>query len=82
MRIWAFATATWNTTRSYFVSAAPCWETEKATEILRAGEMILILKGIFRRSMLCDYSEEENILLERKIRDQLTYVGDGEPATG
>jgi len=49
---------------------------------LRAGEMILILKGIFRRSMLCDYSEEENILLERKIRDQLTYVGDGEPATG
>jgi len=30
--------------------------------------------------MLCEESEEENILLELKIRDELTYVG--EPSSG
>ena len=52
------------------------WETEMGTVTLRAGEMIVIPKGITHRSMLCPESEEENILLELKVRDALTYVGD------
>ncbi len=66
----------------FCVQGALRWETEMGTETLRAVEMILIPKGISHRSMLCDESEEENILLELKIRDQLTYVGDAEPAKG
>ena len=56
------------------------WETELGTVTLNAGEMILIPKGITHRSMLCPESEAENILLELKIRDALTYVGDPDPA--
>ncbi len=56
------------------------WETELGTVTLHAGEMILIPKGISHRSMLCDESEEENILLELKISDELTYVGDDRPS--
>lgn len=52
------------------------WETEIGTVTLRAGEMILIPKGITHRSMLCPDSADENILLELKVRDALTYVGD------
>ncbi len=52
------------------------WETEMGTVTLRAGEMIVIPKGISHRSMLCPESEDENILLELKVRDALTYVGD------
>ena len=52
------------------------WETEMGVVILHPGEMILIPKGITHRSMLCEESEEENILIELKVRDQLTYVGD------
>jgi len=52
------------------------WETEMGSVILHPGEMILIPKGITHRSMLCDESEEENILIELKVRDKLTYVGD------
>ena len=51
------------------------WETEMATVTLKEGEMILIPKGITHRSMLCEESAEENILIELKIRDKLTYVG-------
>lgn len=51
------------------------WETEMGTVTLHAGEMILIPKGITHRSMLCEESEEENILLELKVRDELAYVG-------
>ncbi len=51
------------------------WETEMATVTLREGEMILIPKGITHRSMLCDESAEQNILIELKIRDKLTFVG-------
>ena len=46
-----------------------------ATVTLREGEMILIPKGIAHRSMLCEESAPENILIELKIRDKLTYVG-------
>ncbi len=52
------------------------WETEMGTVTLRAGEMIVIPKGISHRSMLCPDSVDENILLELKVRDALTYVGD------
>lgn len=53
------------------------WETELGTVTLRAGEMIVIPKGITHRSMLCDDSDEENVLIELKVRDALRYVGDG-----
>jgi quercetin dioxygenase-like cupin family protein len=46
------------------------------TVVLKAGEMIIIPKGITHRSLLCDDSEEENVLLELKVRDELEYVGD------
>ena len=52
------------------------WETELGTVTLREGEMILIPKGISHRSMLCEQSAEENILLELKIRDELIFVGE------
>jgi mannose-6-phosphate isomerase-like protein (cupin superfamily) len=51
------------------------WETELGTVTLREGEMILIPKGISHRSMLCEQSAEENILLELKVRDELEFVG-------
>ena len=53
------------------------WETELGAVTLRAGEMIVIPKGITHRSMLCDDSAEENVLIELKVRDALRYVGDG-----
>jgi mannose-6-phosphate isomerase-like protein (cupin superfamily) len=56
------------------------WETELGTVTLKAGEMIVIPKGITHRSMLCPESEEENILIELKVRDGLTYVGDKTPS--
>ena len=52
------------------------WETEMGTVTLHAGEMIVIPKGITHRSALCEESEAENILIELKVRDQLTFVGD------
>lgn len=55
------------------------WETEMGTVTIHAGEMILIPKGITHRSMLCPDSQDENILIELKIRDPLTYVGDRRP---
>jgi hypothetical protein len=52
------------------------WETELGTVTLHEGEMILIPKGITHRSMLCEDSAEENVLIELKVRDALQYVGD------
>jgi len=52
------------------------WETEMGTVTLRAGDMMLIPKGITHRSMLCDESDPQNILLELKLRDDLEYVGE------
>lgn len=52
------------------------WETELGSVTLHEGEMIVIPKGITHRSALCEESAEENILIELKIRDALTYVGD------
>jgi mannose-6-phosphate isomerase-like protein (cupin superfamily) len=62
----------------FCVKGALRWETEMGTVTLREGNMILIPKGITHRSMLCDESAEENVLLELKIRDALTFVGDPE----
>jgi|TARA_B100001964_G_scaffold29583_1_gene30378 oxalate decarboxylase/phosphoglucose isomerase-like protein (cupin superfamily) len=58
------------------VQGALRWETELGAVVLKAGEMILIPKGITHRSMLCEESAEENVLLELKVRDELEYVGD------
>lgn len=58
------------------VRGALRWETEMKTVILKEGEMIVIPKGISHRSMLCDDSLEENVLIELKVKDKLNYVGD------
>jgi mannose-6-phosphate isomerase-like protein (cupin superfamily) len=52
------------------------WETELGTVTMHEGDMILIPKGITHRSMLCEDSIEENVLIELKVRDELTYTGD------
>jgi hypothetical protein len=51
-------------------------ETEMKTVTLHAGEILVIPKGITHRSMLCNESEAENILIELKVRDSLAFVGD------
>ena len=61
----------------FCVRGALRWETEIGTVTLRAGQMILIPKGISHRSMLCAESAEENVLLELKIGEEITFVGGG-----
>lgn len=58
------------------VRGALRWETEMRTVVLKEGEMIVIPKGISHRSMLCEDSLEENVLIELKVKDKLNYVGD------
>ena len=58
------------------VRGALRWETEMGTVVLKEGEMILIPKGITHRSMLCAESLPENVLIELKVAEKLTYVGD------
>jgi hypothetical protein len=58
------------------VRGALRWETEMGTVTLREGEMIVIPKGISHRSMLCEESAAENVLVELKCTDLLNYVGD------
>lgn len=58
------------------VRGALRWETEMRTVILKEGELIVIPKGIGHRSMLCDESLEENVLIELKVQDKLKYVGE------
>ena len=60
----------------FCVRGALRWETEMGTTVLKEGDMMLIPKGITHRSMLCEESLEENVLLELKLTDKLTYVGD------
>jgi quercetin dioxygenase-like cupin family protein len=52
------------------------WETEMGTRTMRPGDMLFIPKGIAHRSMLCDGSAEENVLIELKVADDLTYAGE------
>lgn len=54
------------------------WETELGAVTLHPGEMIWIPRGVAHRSMLCDESAEENVLLELKIAEDLTFVAGGE----
>jgi mannose-6-phosphate isomerase-like protein (cupin superfamily) len=58
------------------VKGALRWETEMGTRTMRPGDMLFIPKGIAHRSMLCKDSSEENVLIELKVADDLTYVGD------
>ena len=60
----------------FCVRGALNWETELGTYILRPGDMLLIPRGISHRSMLCEESAEENVLVELKIGEQLTYIAD------
>jgi len=60
------------------VRGALRWETEMGTVVPKEGELILIPKGISHRSMLCEQSAPENVLIEPKCRDKLGYVGDNE----
>ncbi len=59
----------------FCVRGALRWETEIGTVTLKEGSMILIPKGIVHRSMLCEESVEENVLLELKIAEELSFVG-------
>jgi hypothetical protein len=58
------------------VRGALRWETEMGAVILKEGELIVIPKGITHRSMLCEQSLPENVLIELKCTDKLNYVGD------
>lgn len=58
------------------IKGALCWETEMGTRTMRPGDMLLIPKGIAHRSMLCEESLDENVLLELKLADDLIYTGD------
>ena len=44
-------------------------------KIMHPGDMLFIPKGIGHRSMLCEDSTDDNVLIELKIADELTYVG-------
>ena len=47
-------------------------------KIMHPGDMLFIPKGIGHRSMLCEDSTDDNVLIELKIADELTYVGGSE----
>ena len=59
----------------FCVKGALKWETEMGVKIMHPGDMLFIPKGIGHRSMLCEDSTDENVLIELKIADDLTYVG-------
>jgi len=60
----------------FCVKGALRWETEMGTKTMHPGDMLFIPKGIGHRSMLCEDSTDENVLIELKIADDLSYVGD------
>lgn len=60
------------------VKGALRWETEMGVRILKPGDMMLIPRGIAHRSTLCEESEAENVLVELKVSDALTYVAEDE----
>ncbi len=57
------------------VRGALRWETELGSHILLPGEVLQIPRGVAHRSALCEQSEDENVLIEVKIRGDLEYVG-------
>jgi hypothetical protein len=44
---------------------------------MQPGDKLYIPRGIGHRSMLCEDSTDDNELIELKIADDLTYVGEG-----
>ena len=60
----------------FCVKGALRWETEMGVRIVRPGDMLFIPRGIAHRSTLCEESEEENVLVELKISEELTYVAE------
>jgi oxalate decarboxylase/phosphoglucose isomerase-like protein (cupin superfamily) len=58
------------------IKGALRWETEMGTKTMHEGDMLFIPKGIAHRSMLCEDSAPENVLVELKLYDEVTYVGD------
>ena len=58
------------------VKGALRWETEMGIRIVRPGDMLFIPRGIAHRSTLCEESEEENVLVELKISEEITYVAE------
>ena len=60
----------------FCVKGALKWETEMGVKIMHPGDMLFIPKGIGHRSMLCEDSTDDNVLIELKIGDDLSYVGD------
>ncbi len=62
----------------FCVKGALKWETEMGVKIMHPGDMLFIPKGIGHRSMLCEDSTDDNVLIELKIADELTYVGEAD----
>jgi oxalate decarboxylase/phosphoglucose isomerase-like protein (cupin superfamily) len=60
----------------FCVKGALRWETEMGIRIVRPGDMLFIPRGIAHRSTLCEESEEENVLVELKISEEMTYVAE------
>ena len=60
----------------FCVKGALKWETEMGVKVMHPGDMLLIPKGIGHRSMLCEDSTDDNVLIELKIADELTSVGE------
>ncbi|MEX2631271.1 MAG: cupin domain-containing protein [Tistlia sp.] len=60
----------------FCVQGALRWETEMGVKTMHAGDMLMIPRGIAHRSLLCEDSTDDNVLLELKISDELTYVGE------
>lgn len=58
------------------IEGALRWETEMGTRTMHPEDMLFIPKGIAHRSMLCEDSIDENVLIELKLADDLTYVGE------
>ena len=59
----------------FCVTGALKWETEMGTRIMKAGDMMMIPRGIAHRSMLCEESIQDNVLIELKVFEELKYVG-------
>ena len=59
----------------FCVTGALKWETEMGTRIMKAGDMMMIPRGIAHRSMLCEESTKDNVLIELKVFEELKYVG-------
>src|ERR1700737_1151315 len=60
----------------FCVKGALRWETEMGVKTMHPGDMLFIPKGIGHRSMLCEDSSDDNVLIELKVADDLSYVGE------